>query len=432
MKKILHAFFLTQLTLYTLCSSEPPEKKTASEIVKPLEQKRGSDNFLNRILSALSFNIAGSDVIAIPIFQNNKDLGSSYGIMPIAAINSGKEENPIRFVIAPSYDRNEKLGDTLSYRHYYFPDEKSIMMGRISSSSRAQKELVFWYYSPSFLLDKGKFSFYAYDYKDPKFSFYGYGPKSSKKDRENYTFMNSGFDSSITAPISGKLNADYTLSFYSKKISNGIFGPPPYFSQRYPSDYAQSSVKSNFFINKLSLLLDTTDHPFLPKLGNYLVFSFAFSAKPYSDYSYSSYSIESKKYYNYGSGKYVTAVRYFLSWQTGNRLPFYENQRLGESSGLRMAGEGRFTDRAKFLATVEQRITLSKSPLMKFLSELEFTPFLDIGTVAPSVHELRLSNLKYGPGAAFRLILRPHVVATADLAFGSEGSNLLIKVGYPF
>ncbi|GAB4028645.1 MAG: hypothetical protein Fur0012_01560 [Elusimicrobiota bacterium] len=432
MKIILYAFFLTQFSLLPLYCAEMPEGKTASEILKPLEKDSGRNNLLNRILSSLSFDIAGNNVIAIPIFQNNKDLGSSYGIMPVAAINSGKEENPIRFVIAPSYDRNEKLGDTISYRHYYFPDEKSIMMGRISSSSRAQKELVFWYYSPSFLMDKSKFSFYAYDYKDPKFSFYGYGPKTSKKNGENYLFLNRGFDSSITTPISGNLNAEYTLSLYSKKINNGIFGSPPLFSQRYPADYAQSSVKNNFFINKLSMLLDTTDHPFLPKLGNYLIFSFAFSAKPYSDYSYSSYSIESKKYYNYSAGKYVTAVRYFLSWQTGNRLPFYENQRLGESSGLRMAGEGRFTDRAKFMATVEQRITLSKSALMKFLSELEFTPFLDIGTVAPSVNELRLSNLKYGPGAAFRIILRPHVVATADLAFGSEGSNLLIKVGYPF
>jgi len=385
-------------------------------------------NIITKILDRLSFEISGTNVILIPIFQNNKDLGSSYGIMPIAAINSGKEENPINFVIAPSYHRNEKLGDTFSYRHYYFPNNKSIVMGRISSSSRAQREAIFWYYRS---IGDIKIDLSAYNYKDPKYSFYGYGPDSSKSDKVNYLFLNKGIDTTFSFPFSKKIRASYSLSYYTKSIENGIFSDIS-IKDAWPQDYDKAHSKSDFLTNKLAISLDTTDHPFLPKLGNLLSFSFLHSAKPYSDYSYSLYSLESKKYYNYGKGRYVTAVRYLLEWQTGEKLPFYENRMMGESSGMRMAGEGRFNDRAKFLATIEQRMTLSKHKLMKFLSELEFTPFLDIGTVAPSLNDLKINKLKYGPGASFRLILRPHIVATSDIAFGSEGYNFLIKVGYPF
>lgn len=424
-------FFLYLLILFATLKSALPaenEQNIYDRIANPPIDTTEKSNVITKALDSLSFEAYGASFILIPIFQNNKDLGSSYGIMPISAIKAEGEENPIKFVIAPSYYRNKKLGDTFSYRHYYFPTSKSIVMGRISSSSRAQREAVFWYYMP---IESGKIDIYAYDYKDPKYSFYGYGPDSSKSDKANYIFFDRGIDTTFSFPFSKKMIASYSVSLYKKRVENGLFSDLS-IKDAWPKDYEMAHLKSDFLTNKIGVSLDTTDHPFLPKLGNFISFSFLFSVKPYSDYSYSLYSIESKKYYNYARGKHVTAVRYLLEWQTGDKLPFYENRMMGESSGMRMAGDGRFNDRAKFLATIEQRITLSRCRFMKFISELEFTPFLDIGTVAPSVDELKINKLKYGPGASLRIILRPHIVATSDIAFGSEGYNFLVKVGYPF
>ena len=81
---------------------------------------------------------------------------------------------------------------------------------------------------------------------------------------------------------------------------------------------------------------------------------------------------------------------------------------------------------------IEERITLSKVPVLKFVSELEISPFLDIGTVFDKPSLFTFSNMKYGPGIAFRLVMRPQVVGTIDIAFGSEGTNVIIQVGYPF
>jgi hypothetical protein len=97
-----------------------------------------------------------------------------------------------------------------------------------------------------------------------------------------------------------------------------------------------------------------------------------------------------------------------------------------------MAGDGRFVDRGKFVFNIEERITLSRSPFMKFISESEIAPFLDVGTVFPGLSDLRAGDLKYSPGVAARIVIRPQVVGTLDFAFGSEGTNAIIKVGYPF
>jgi len=129
---------------------------------------------------------------------------------------------------------------------------------------------------------------------------------------------------------------------------------------------------------------------------------------------------------------YPTALAPIERHQRGDTLPFYAMPQLGESTGMRMTGDGRFTDRGKFVFTIEERITLSKTPFHKFISETEIAPFLDVGTVFTKTSGFRLRDLKYGPGISARLVIRPQLVATVDFAYGSEGTNAIIKIGYPF
>ncbi|MBI4052296.1 MAG: hypothetical protein HY400_07300, partial [Elusimicrobia bacterium] len=56
----------------------------------------------------------------------------------------------------------------------------------------------------------------------------------------------------------------------------------------------------------------------------------------------------------------------------------------------------------------------------------------DVGTVFPNPGDLRAERFHFGPGAAFRVVVRPQVVGTFDLVLGKEGPNFLIHVGYPF
>ena len=152
-----------------------------------------------------------------------------------------------------------------------------------------------------------------------------------------------------------------------------------------------------------------------------------------SDYEYRTYSMQLKSYYNYKEeSRLITALHCLLQFQRGNDVPFYAMVKLGESTGLRSVGDGRYTSRGKLMMTVEERIRLSRSPLFSFINEFEFAPFLDFGEVFERPSDFRLADLVFAPGVSARLVIRPQFVATVDIAFGKEGSNTLVKVGYPF
>ncbi|MCX7641501.1 MAG: BamA/TamA family outer membrane protein [Elusimicrobiales bacterium] len=401
------------------------------DIVNILTSTYTPEGVLNKIANSLLFEIFQNPLLFLPILDSSKDLGINYGIMPVLALRSKKNSNIINSVIAPSINYNKYLGYTYSYRHYIFPTEKALFVGRLSDSQNSQKEIFLHYYEPELLNTKIRLNVEFRNWHNPKSSFYGYGINSSKANRANYTFYLKGGEISLTIPIKGFFYFDWTPSYYVHKIDNGVIKENK-FSYLYPYEYSQLNKDKEFFLNRFSFLFDTTDHPFLPKIGTYIIFSFLRSQKEIiSDYTYSIYTIEIKDYHNY-KDKSITAMRFLIEWQTGQRIPFYKMPQTGESSGLRMAGDGRFVDKARMLFNVEQRFTVIKTPIMKFLTELEITPFLDIATVAGSIKKISTGNLKYGPGIATRIVLRPQIVGTADFAFGSEGINTIVKINYPF
>lgn len=389
-------------------------------------------DILNKITDKLVFTIDNNPLIILPVLDSSKDLGINYGIMPIMAFRNKKRGEEVSSVIAPSINKNKYLGYTYAYRHYIFPTEKSLFVLRAILSDNIQKEFFAHYYNPEIFATKARINLEYRHFENPKSSFYGYGPNSHKYNRANYTFYLNGGEMSITLLIREYFYFDWTPSYYKNKISKGVVDN--IFPTKYPYEYQEYKNYKNFFTNKFSFLFDTTDHPFLPRVGRYITFSMLFSSKKYgSDYDYSTYTLELKNYYNYKfSNKSITAVRFMIQWQTGEKIPFYAMPTVGESTGLRMAGDGRFVDRAKMLFNIEQRFTVVKAPVMKFITELEITPFLDVASVANSLSKISTSNFKYGPGIALRIVLRPQIVGTADFAFGSEGLNTIVKVNYPF
>lgn len=406
-----------------------PNKK--DEIIDFISTSQDDECTLNKIARKILFQINGNPTIILPVIDSSKDLGINYGIMPIFAIRDKKKEENISSVVAPSLNYNKHLGFTYTYRHYIFPSEKSLAVSRISLSQNSQQEVFLRYWEPEFMKTKTRINIEFRNWHNPKSSFYGYGPDSKKSKRANYTYYLKGGEISLSLPVSNFFYLDITPSYYLHKIRNGVVDEYK-FSQIYPYEYFETSKEKKFFTNRFSLIFDTTDHPILPRIGSYIIISFTRSLKNLiSDYTYSIYSFEIKDYYNY-KDKYITAVRFLLEWKTGEKIPFYRMPQLGESTGLRMAGDGRFVDNVKMVLNIEQRLTVIRRPILKFLTELELTPFIDIGTVSSSINKLSLKKLKLGPGFATRIVLRPQIVATADLAYGSEGFNAIIKVNYPF
>lgn len=408
--------------------SEPNKK---DEMVSVISKSQDDECTLNKIAKKILFQINGNPTIILPVLDSSKDLGINYGIMPIFAIRDKRKEENISSVVAPSINYNKYLGFTYTYRHYIFPSEKSLAVSRISFSQNSQQEIFLRYWEPEFIKTKVRVNIEFRDWHNPKSSFYGYGLDSKKSKRANYTYYLKGGEISLSLPVLNFFYLDITPSYYLHKIRDGVIDEYK-FSQIYPYEYLESSKEKKFFTNRFSFIFDTTDHPILPRIGSYIIISFTRSLKKLiSDYTYSIYSLEIKDYYNY-KDKYITAMRFLLEWKTGQKIPFYRMPQLGESSGLRMAGDGRFVDNVKMVLNIEQRLTVIRSSILKFLTELELTPFIDVGSVASSIEKISFKKLKLGPGFATRIVLRPQIVATSDFAFGSEGFNAIIKVNYPF
>ncbi|OIN99920.1 MAG: hypothetical protein AUJ51_11515 [Elusimicrobia bacterium CG1_02_56_21] len=408
------------------------EPKTREDIMKTLDRPAPKEGLLARMLSAITIDTANGPIIPFPVVDSSKDLGPSFGFMPVIAIKD-KKTNGLKSVIVPSVNYNENLRTTLTYRHYIFPDDKRYFILRASRSERVERELMSYYYTPGVFSSGVRLSAEAKHWVTGKPSFYGYGINSQRGKKANYALQMTGEEIILDLPLIKHVFVNLNHAYFDKRI-----GPGPVnngqLKEIFPADYPEASETRTFHTNRFSLVYDDTDHPFLPKIGTYASASVLYSSKKLgSDYEYRTYSLQMKNYYNYKEeGRFVTAIHSLLQFQRGDALPFYAMPQLGESTGLRMAGDGRFTDRGKFVFTIEERITLSKTPFLKFISETEIAPFLDVGSVFGKVSDFRASDLKYGPGISARLVIRPQLVATVDFAYGSEGTNAIIKIGYPF
>lgn len=409
------------------------EAVTKEEIIKTAERPAPpKEGLLGRVLNAITIDTPNGPLIPFPVVDSSKDLGPSFGVMPVVAIRN-RATGDIKSVLVPSVNYNENLRTTLTYRHYIFPDEKRYFILRASRSERVERELMAYYYTPGVFGTGFRLSVEAKHWVTGKPSFYGYGINSKRGDKANYSLQMTGEEVIADLPLLKHLFFNFNHSYFDKRAGLGPVSGGQ-LKDLFPADYAEASVLRTFHTNRFSLVYDDTDHPFLPKIGTYASLSALYSNKSLgSDYEYRTYAMQVKHYYNYKEeGRFVTAAHYLLQFQRGETPPFHALPQLGESTGLRMTGDGRFTDRGKFVFTLEERITLSKTPFYKFISETEIAPFLDVGTVFPKVSSFRASDLKYGPGISARLVIRPQLVATVDFAYGSEGTNAIIKIGYPF
>jgi hypothetical protein len=418
---------------YPVTKTEPNTRQDVLQTVVVQSTAPYQEGVLSKVLNAITINTSRGPILPFPIMNSSKDLGPTYGFMPIIAIK-GADSKTIKTVLIPSITYNENLRTTLTYRHYIFPDDQRFFIFRASKSEKVENELMTYYYTPQLFSTNLRLGVEANHWTTGKPSFYGLGIKSKAGAKANYSLEMTGEEVTLDVPLIKPFFFSFDQSFYDMRIGRGPVEDASQVKDLYPGFYPEAAEMHAFHTNRFSLVYDDTDHPFLPRIGTYASAAVLYSNKQLgSDYNYRTYTFEMKNYYNYKEeNRFVTAVHYLLQFQRGDTLPFYMMPQLGESTGLRMAGDGRFTDSGKFVFNIEERITLSRAPLYKFISEMEIAPFLDVGTVFDKPTDFRARELKYGPGVSLRLVIRPQLVATVDFSYGSEGTNAIIRIGYPF
>jgi outer membrane protein assembly factor BamA len=173
---------------------------------------------------------------------------------------------------------------------------------------------------------------------------------------------------------------------------------------------------------------DTRSEPSAPEDGGMAGVSVRrFSASEMPALSFTRLTFDVRGYRPLLSPRGVLAARGLVSTDlTGDtgRTPFYLQQALGGGETLRGFHSYRFADQSLAHVSVEYRWRVHRY--------IEIAPFLDTGTVAPSLSSLSFSALKMTPGVGIRARTDRRVIARLDWARGSEGQRIALGMGPAF
>ncbi len=399
----------------------PPEGRVPKEI------KRNPLDFLFRFLK---MKTPVGPLLFIPLVDTNKDIGMRTGMMPILALRDKKGDG-IAAVVAPSIRYNRFLKTEYTWRTYWFPNETELIVVRGAYSQVVNREIFLRYFTREFMGTKYRLNAEFHLNREGKFSFNGIGPDSLDQDRSNFSKYKIGEEISGAIPLAENFYLELNHSMFQYQLGEGPITTLKRLSTQFPSDAILGWKR--FVDHGIALTYDSTDHQSLPTKGGLATLSAGSAQRVLgSDYTFQHYGTQLKGYYNIKKGKYVTAAHFQFQQQQGDTIPFYAQNVVGESSGLRLVGDGRYVDRGRMVLSIEERIRVARSPLLAFFSEVEITPCLDVGTVFPHPGKLRFDNLQPGPGIAARILLRPQVVITLDLTWLGDRNNFILKVDYPF
>ena len=262
-------------------------------------------------------------------------------------------------------------------------------------------------------------------------NYFGHGPNSSADGRSEYRLKTTdvvGYGSYqparwlTVAADAGRLDGP-TLA-----------APTGPFDRDYPDariTYAEDAAfalerQPSFAHGSVSITADTRDYPDHPSRGGvYGAAVTRFSDLDLSTFSFTRYEAEGAQFVPLFYDGIVLA---FHGWtavsETGDSqtVPVYLMPSLGGDSMLRAYSNYRFHDRNLVVATAEARVALTM--------HIDTALFVDAGSVAPKVEDLRLANPSYGLG--FRVHTHKGTTLRVDAAHGREGWRVSFNLNDPF
>jgi hypothetical protein len=166
----------------------------------------------------------------------------------------------------------------------------------------------------------------------------------------------------------------------------------------------------------LVLAYDTRDIVVNPRAGTFFELTSTHNSKALgSQYVYSFYSLDARKYYRLNRKNHILAMQLFGQFTRGT-VPFLEVPALGNEIIMRGYYEGRYRDKQYVAAQAEYRLPL--------FWRIGAVAFAGVGEVAPRLGDLALAKLKpsYGLGGRFMIDQKERVNIRLDYGWG-QGRN---------
>ncbi|MEN6559693.1 MAG: BamA/TamA family outer membrane protein [Acidobacteriota bacterium] len=174
-----------------------------------------------------------------------------------------------------------------------------------------------------------------------------------------------------------------------------------------------------------SLNWDTRDASMFPRRGAYLQLTAdSYSAMAGSQFSFSRFKLDLRKYLPLGEDRVLALQGYVLS--TGGDVPFYKLALLGGDTLLRGYYRGRFRDKAMAIVQAEYRALIS--------NRIGFVGFAGMAQVFPGLARFGGGNLKFSVGTGMRYVIskRDGTTVRLDMAWGKESFGLYVTAQEAF
>jgi outer membrane protein assembly factor BamA len=186
-------------------------------------------------------------------------------------------------------------------------------------------------------------------------------------------------------------------------------------------------VWSNYLHAGAGIDVDDTDDPMFPKGGRYRGSFTRYRGIGDATGLFSRVDIDIRQYWPVPhTSNQVLAARALLmsvATQDPTAVPFYFLPRLGGGTTLRSYDTSRLTDRDALAMNVEYRVRLNR---------LQVLGLVDLGDVAPELGDLRPSKFHTATGAGVRFLAGGAFLPGVDIARGSEGWAVIVRLGHAF
>jgi hypothetical protein len=277
-------------------------------------------------------------------------------------------------------------------------------------------------------------------YRDyPRHTYYGTGIDSLEENRADYALHGLSVEGVWQWQLTSAWGVSARAGWLDLEVDPGHNDSLINVEDRFiPALTPGAADQPLFFTYGAGVVHDTRLEPATPDNGHLLGIAirqysasdtaagFAGAAAP-MDLSFTRLTLDARAYRRALSERGVLAVRGLVSSDlTGENgaTPFYLQQSLGGGETLRGYHSYRFPDQALAHVSVEYRWRAHRY--------VEIAPFLDTGTVAPSLSRLSLGSLKMSPGVGIRGRTDRRTIGRLDWGWGSEGQRISIGIGPAF
>jgi hypothetical protein len=388
-----------------------PESEAAAE-AEPAPQTRRGDK--------LSF-------FPLPMYTTVPNEGSTYGAMPVFVLVN--PQGAIHQIYAPSISWNKAAGLNTTFRYYRYPSVFDSFSFIAAASTRWNRTVLVTYDHLPRTEGRLTLEFVGSARRNIFFRFFGLGPDSKQEDESSYTRTTGVATARVGYNLPAFLNAGIRLTVRGDRpIEHAVFGLPP-LQQVHPD--APGLGGAGMFSAVASLRYDTRD---------------------ILDYSPQGVALELAGGYTHGlsgfdrfghiSGQ-ARALLMETSWLQGaarimwrhqlggDDVPFYYQSSLGGEAFLRGFPDDRFIDRGAWEAEIEQRFRVLRARIFGVTTDWRIDPFVAVGQVFPTVTSM-FSHPRVTAGIGLRTWVHPNVLGRVDVAYGGEGIEAYVVLGYPF